>query len=125
MKPLRILILEDEPLVALDLESMVAAAANSEIAWSPSVAGAQTALAEPLDFALLDIDVLDGKTFDLARRLEERGTPFAFVSGSRIDEVPIELRDAPFIRKPFRPQDIARVIAERAPASAAAADASR
>ena len=42
MKPLRILILEDEPLVALDLESVVVAAAPSEVEWSPSIAAART-----------------------------------------------------------------------------------
>lgn len=119
MKPLRILILEDEPLVALDLESLVAAAAPSEIEWSPSVAAARQVVAQPVDFALLDIDVEDGKTFEFARFLRETGTPFAFVSGSRLEEVPPELQHATFIPKPYRARDIERLISERAAAARA------
>ncbi|WP_342359887.1 response regulator [Terrarubrum flagellatum] len=114
MKPLRILILEDEPLIALDLETLVAAAAPSEVCWSPSIAKARQLIAEQIDFALLDIDVEDGKTFEFARLLNQNGTPFAFVSGSKVDEVPLELRHAAFIAKPYRAAEIGRVIAERA-----------
>lgn len=113
MKPLRILILEDEPLVALDLESVVVAAAPSEVEWSPSIAAARELLANRIDFALLDIDVADGKTFEFAKHLSACGTPFAFVSSSRLDEIPPELRHATFIAKPYRARDIERVIAAR------------
>ncbi|MBN9062834.1 MAG: response regulator [Rhizobiales bacterium] len=114
MKPMRVLILEDEPLVALDLESVVSAAAPSEVAWAPSIKKAHAALAEPVDFALLDIDVIDGKTFEFALHLINNGTPFAFVSGSRLDDVPDELRQAPFIRKPFRTADVEDLILAQA-----------
>ena len=110
MKPMRVLILEDEPLVALDLESVVSAAAPSEVAWAPSIKKAHAALAEPVDFALLDIDVIDGKTFEFALHLINNGTPFAFVSGSRLDDV----RQAPFIRKPFRTADVEDLILAQA-----------
>jgi DNA-binding response OmpR family regulator len=118
MKPLRILILEDEPLVALDLEMAVEAVAPSEVRWSPSIAAARRFVGEPIDFALLDIDVEDGKTFDFARQLQDRGTPFAFVSGSKLDDVPEELRSAEFIPKPYRLSEIERVIRARAMAGA-------
>ena len=117
MKPLRILILEDEPLVAFDLESVVAGAAESEICVSPSIAEARRMLAEPVDFALLDVDVRDGKSFDLAKHLEERGTPFVFVTGSKKADVPAELRHVDFISKPYHTSDIERVIRARAAAA--------
>ena len=55
------------------------------------------------DAAFLDIDVLDGKTFEVAALLHERGTPFAFVSGSRPEDVPPPLRSVPFLPKPYDP----------------------
>ena len=56
--------------------------------------------------ALLDIDVVGGKTFEVAANLLQRGTPFAFVSGSTPGDVPEPLRNVRFLRKPFSTRDI-------------------
>ena len=45
--------------------------------------------------------------------LAERGTPFAFVSGSRREDVPPALQHAPFLPKPYDPQDIERTFLAR------------
>lgn len=98
----RVLILEDEFFVAIDLEQIVQThLPSAEVVLCTSVAEAQAALEKPVGLALLDIDVLDGKSFPLAQALSERGTPFAFVSSSRPDEVPSHLAHVPFIAKPF------------------------
>jgi DNA-binding response OmpR family regulator len=102
----RILIVEDEPLIALDLQAIVEGEGHEVVAMHNSVAGARGSLSCPPDFALLDIDVKDGKSFDLASELEARRIPFAFVSGSRQAEVPDHLRAARFIPKPYRDQAI-------------------
>ena len=96
-------------MVALDLEAIVAGAADAEVAVANSVRDARQVIVDGVfDAALLDIDVVDGKTFDVARLLFERGTPFAFVSGARPEEVPAPLRQVPFLPKPYDPQDIER-----------------
>lgn len=101
-------------MVALDLESIVLGAADAEVAVAHSVQEASRALREAaFDAALLDIDVLDGKTFVVAQMLAERGTPFAFVSGARQEDVPPPLRQAPFLPKPYDPQDIERTFLAR------------
>jgi DNA-binding response OmpR family regulator len=95
----RILILEDDPYIALDLQCIVEGEGHTA-----SVCGAVAEarrLAGDLDFALLDVDVADGKSYGLACALAERGVPFAFVSGSKPAELPPALRDARFIAKPF------------------------
>jgi DNA-binding NtrC family response regulator len=105
----RILIVEDDPMVALDLEEIVLGLADGmvQVAMAASVREAQRALATTsFDAALLDIDVLDGKTFDLAVSLHQRGMPFAFISGSRPDELPPELHAVPFVPKPYDPAEI-------------------
>ncbi len=114
MKPLKILILEDEPLVALDLEALVCQTAPSDVRWMSSVRDAREVAEDGVDLAILDVEVEDGVTYDFARSLHDDGTPFIFVSGSKPEDVPPELRHAPFIAKPYRSRDIARVIAERA-----------
>lgn len=109
----RILIVEDDPMVALDLEEIVLGMADgpAHVALAASVREAQRALAGPaFDAALLDIDVLDGKTFGLAAALRERGTPIAFISGSRPEELPAALRTVPFLPKPYDPAEIERTL---------------
>ncbi|WP_165838978.1 response regulator [Roseicella frigidaeris] len=114
MRRQRVLIVEDDPLVAIDIETIVLSAADAEIAVASSVREARRALGErSFDAAFLDIDVLDGKTFDLARHLADQGTPFAFVSGARREEVPAVLREAPFLPKPYDPQEIERTYLDR------------
>ena len=98
----RVLIVEDELFVALDLELLIHKhAPTARVVVCSSVAEAHTALAEPVELALLDIDVIDGKTFEIARSLKRKGIPFVFISGSQREEVPPELADIPFVPKPF------------------------
>jgi hypothetical protein len=54
-----------------------------------------------LDFAFLDVDVTNGKTFEIAQMLERKGVPFVFISGSPQEQLPFDLRTVPFIPKPF------------------------
>jgi response regulator of citrate/malate metabolism len=97
-----VLILEDELFVAIDLESLVQRhEPAARIVICSSVAEAKTVLDAPITLALLDIDVIDGKTFEVAMILQEKGIPLAFVSGSRPDEIPPSLAAIPFIPKPF------------------------
>jgi len=63
-------------------------------------------LHKALDFAFLDIEVTDGKTFEIAQILERKHVPFVFVSGAPRDQLPIELRSVPFIPKPFHAAQI-------------------
>lgn len=103
----RVLILEDDPLIALDLQSIVEGEGHEVVDICPSVAVARARLhADPdlraLDFALLDVDLADGKSFEVARDLAARGVPFAFVSASLPDDLPESLRTARFVAKPYR-----------------------
>jgi DNA-binding LytR/AlgR family response regulator len=99
----RILIVEDDVFIALDLESIVAKAVDAEILLSRSVARAKDLIEQSLDLALLDVDVTNGKTFEVAMLLKLRQVPFVFLTGSRREEIPDEFRDAPFIAKPYEP----------------------
>ena len=97
---MRILILEDDPLIALDLEILVEDLGHQPVGPFRTLESAARSL-EAVEFALLDIDLPDGKSFPLATLLLERRVPIAFVSGSAPDDVPLPLRRVPFVPKPF------------------------
>lgn len=97
----RILIVEDDPFIALDLQTIVEGEGHEVVAVIDSLAEARKHPCETFDFALLDIDLADGKSFGLASALDARRIPFAFVSASRRSELPANLRHSRFIPKPF------------------------
>ncbi|MDB5512209.1 MAG: hypothetical protein JWR08_1692 [Enterovirga sp.] len=98
---MRVLILEDDPLTALDLQIVVESCGHDVVSLCDTVAAARRHASDDLDFAFLDIDLPDGKSFDFAARLAERQVPFAFVSASSPCELPGPLRHMPFIAKPY------------------------
>ena len=98
---MRVLILEDDPLIALDLQLILESSGHEVIEICGSVSAADRKLGNNFDYALLDIDLPDGKSYGLASRLNERRIPFAFVSASKEAEVPPDLQHARFIAKPY------------------------
>lgn len=104
-----VLIVEDDPIIAWDLESLAEeVGASVRSCWS--IHEALQHLEDDFVGALLDIDVLDGKTFPVARRLQERQVPVAFISGSRAIDLPPEFLGTPFISKPFQAPDVVRAL---------------
>lgn len=108
---MRVLILEDDPFIALDLKAIVEGEGHEVAGVFDSLAQARAHLGDGFDFALLDIDVSDGKSFEIAAALLERSIPFAFVSASRPNELPGDLRGASFIPKPFQEAAVVRTLA--------------
>ena len=109
MKP-RILIVEDEPLIAMTLQAMVDECVTATVVVEPSVAATEKALREPLDFAFLDVPVTNGKTYEIAHMLERKRVPFVFVSASPQNQLPSDLQTVPFVSKPFSSAQIERVL---------------
>lgn len=109
MKP-RILIVEDEPLVAMALQEMVDACVTASVVVEPSVAATKKALREPVDFAFLDVQVTNGKTYEIAHMLEGKSVPFVFVSASPQNQLPSDLQTVPFVSKPFSSAQIERLL---------------
>ena len=111
-KQLRVLIVEDNPIVSLDLEEVVETRGHLVVATSASSAEARCNLDEPLDFALLDVDVVDGTTYGLAGELQDRGVPFAFITASLHRDLPTPLRPVGFVSKPYSEAGIASLLEE-------------
>ena len=102
---LRVLIVEDDALIAADLEDVVADAGHLVLGPVDSVCRARAAVA-CCDAALLDANVTDGTTFELAAALQRAGRPFVFVTALTASDLPIGLCGVRLLRKPYRIADI-------------------
>ena len=116
---MRVLILEDDPFIALDLQDIVEGEGHKVVGVHRSLADAKRQVLDAFEFALLDVDLLDGKSFEFASTLKDRRIPFAFVSGSSRSEIPARFRDVAFIAKPFSESAITRLLPARRRSSAA------
>jgi DNA-binding response OmpR family regulator len=79
---LNILIVEDEALVAMDLELAAENAGAEQVFLATSCEEAMTLIEQEwIDVAILDIALPDGKSLDTAKLLTRRGTSIVFHSG--------------------------------------------
>jgi len=106
----RILLVEDEPLVALDLRYELEDAGATVVAVARTVSEALDSIrAHQVDIALLDGNLKGEPVDQVAALLSERGVQFCFVSGYGREHLPEGYDSAPLIEKPFRP-DMLRTI---------------
>ena len=116
-----ILIVDDEPFVAYDLASLVEGALDAHITICHCAADAMREVeAHHFDIALLDIEVTDGNTFDVARELKRRGEAFAFISGFSPAATREIMGDVDFLEKPVCPEQLHALLAQRVGPSNAA-----
>ena len=101
---MRILILEDDPMIALDLQAILEAEGHEVPDALSSLSEAYPRPCPGFDCALLDVDVVGGKSFGVAEALIERQIPFVFVSASKPCDLPRPLQQAAFIAKPYDEQ---------------------
>lgn len=81
---MRILIVEDEALVAMELEGMLALAGHEAVAQADDLPSALAAAeAEKPDLALVDVQLAHGANgIDVAAALKARGVPVIFATGN-------------------------------------------
>ncbi|MBR1217958.1 GAF domain-containing protein [Bradyrhizobium sp. U87765 SZCCT0131] len=98
-----ILVLEDNMIIALDVEEMVRKLGVSSIRVASSVDRALQLIGEKTpDFALLDVNLGSETSFEVAERLVDLGVPFAFASGyGEQIAFPPRLSNVPRMRKPY------------------------
>jgi CheY-like chemotaxis protein len=108
-----ILVVEDEPLVALDIQTELEGAGAGPVQVARTVDAALSALGGGrFDAALLDGN-LKGQPVDAVAEALRRGqTPFCFVSGYGRDHLPQGFDDVPLIQKPFPPAVLRRVLTD-------------
>jgi DNA-binding response OmpR family regulator len=107
----KVLLVEDEGLVALMIEDILDDLGYELVASVPSLerARALASVAE-IDFAILDVNLAGEYSFPAARILRERDIPFLFSTGYGTAGIPPEFQDCPVLAKPFSASALAEAV---------------
>ena len=107
----RVLLIEDEPLVALDLSYELEDVGAEVVAVARTLRDALVAAEQQsIDLALLDGNLGGEKVDGVAAILTRRGIPFCFVSGYGPEHLPAEFQTVPVVQKPVDPQKLRHVL---------------
>lgn len=107
----RILIVEDEPLVAMEIESQLASTGCEIIGPAATIQTAKRFIADAtFNAALIDANLAGHPVHELAAALTQKNIPFAFATGYGREALPLGFRDAPVLTKPFSPNQLRAVI---------------
>ena len=100
--PNDILLVEDDPIIALDFEDTILGLGVKTVRTAAGVARALQMIADRApDFALLDVSLVREKSFAIAERLDALNIPFAFVTGYGTDvRLPEAFTERPRLIKP-------------------------
>jgi DNA-binding NtrC family response regulator len=100
--PNDVLIVEDDPIIALDFEDTILGFGVKTVRAVGNVATALAAIAaRPPDLALLDVALAREKSFAVAEQLDALQIPFLFVTGYGSDaSVPAAFAGRPRLGKP-------------------------
>jgi DNA-binding response OmpR family regulator len=110
--PQTILIVEDEPLIAMMIEDFLEVLGKA-VAGSVDSVDAALALIDAggIDAAILDVNLRGGeKSFAIADALAAKGIPFLFATGGSHDAVAEAYRDRPTLPKPFTMDGVAKAL---------------
>jgi DNA-binding NarL/FixJ family response regulator len=115
-KGLRVLVVEDEALIRLELEDMLADL-GCEIAGSAGNLDAALTLADQVtcDLAILDINLANRPVKPVADRLEARGIPFLFTTGYPDHGHRVAHSRAPLLEKPYTRASLGAVLSQLVP----------
>ncbi len=99
----RVLVVEDESLVAMLLETILEDMGCTPVGPASNIDEGEAMARDTvdLDAALLDVNVAGRQVFPVAAALKERGVPFVFSTGYGEGGLPDEWRGATTIQKPF------------------------
>jgi CheY-like chemotaxis protein len=115
MNSLRILIVEDEWLIAQDHARELKRAGHTIVGPVAEPAAALALIeAEPIDVALLDFQLGSETSGMLATRLRVSGIPYAVVTGHARRDLPEEFASAILIHKPADPGGLIAAVAQLA-----------
>lgn len=100
--PADVLIVEDDPIIAIDFEDRLIGFGVTDVRTVGSVTQALGAIAKRApDFALLDVELIRETSFAVAARLVALNIPFIFVTGYGAEaRIPPEFSGQPRLQKP-------------------------
>ena len=105
---LRILVVEDEMLVAMFIKDMLKDLGCDVIGPAANVEQALSLIqsAGVIDAAVLDVNLNGCKSYPVADELAQRNIPFVFATGYEKRSLPSQYISTPFLQKPFTEGDL-------------------
>jgi DNA-binding response OmpR family regulator len=107
----RVLVVEDDYLIAAQLASDVAEAGCNLVGMANTVDAALDIIATvDVDAAVVNVKLRQEQTFRVADALAARHIPFAFVTGLSRNDAPARYANVPWLEKPFAAGTLRRVL---------------
>lgn len=107
----RILVVDDEPLIALMLQDWLADLGHLTVGPVGSVKEAlRLAASETLHAAILDVTLSDGDCYEVAEALRQRAVPIIFATGLDAGSIDARFHPALTLLKPFDLDMLVRVL---------------
>ena len=98
----RILVVEDEYFIASDIKRALQKAGAVPVGpVGDLMAGLSLIDRQPVDAALLDINLEGATSYGIADRLDQQSTPYIFLTGYDGSALPRAYRDTPRVAKPY------------------------
>lgn len=118
--PVRILVVEDEPLICMQLQADLEDHGHTVVGPAANLAeGLKLAQAQNFDVALLDVNLGHETSAEIAKVLASRRIPFAFSTGyTDGSTLPEEMLDRPRLAKPYTLEAVQRMIEQLSSANA-------
>ena len=107
-----IMIVEDEPLIALDLHSALYAVGAGIIAETDAAEALRLISRNDISAAVIDVRLGERDSFDVCQALFQRRVPFLFYTGHAHAELLKEWPDVPVFSKPARTLEVVACIAD-------------
>ena len=115
----RILVLEDEMLILMSIEDMLGDLGCESVSAATTIDQALACIeAQPIDAAIIDMDLRGQSSRPVAEALVARGIPFVFCTGSRQSDLWSGFRDRGILGKPFTYDDLVGVLTRLLPSAA-------
>jgi CheY-like chemotaxis protein len=108
---LRVFIVEDEPILAMNAEDMLNELGHT-VSASTTRLDTALALAEnsEFNFAILDINLAGSKSFQVADILRKKRIPFIFTTGYGVNGLDANFRGQHLLTKPFGVRELEHMI---------------
>lgn len=104
---IRVLILEDSALIALDMEDVLSDNGYFVVGPAMTVADALEKIeTNNVDVAIVDLNLNGERSYQVADALRHRNIPFLFLSGYQASDTPERFRTVPFLTKPTSDYDM-------------------